>query len=492
MTPIKTIILLVLLALAGNGLKAQTEVPAEKEPPWFKPRMKLITADSIYASHIDVYVREIILEGNRLTRDRIIHRELLFQPGDSLPANKFSRHLEAGRLNLMNTSLFNFVETTVDHTEFPELVITYTFVERWNIWPVPVFELNEPNLNQWLEDPSLSKFNYGIRAVATNLTGRNERIQLQAKMGNVQSFHLLLYTPYINRNQTIGLGFRYGMNRTRERAYATINNERQFLELDESYVSNEYFAAVHTNIRPKLYNNHRIALGYHSYQYSDTLLTLNPRFGPGGKSEFSFFSGSYEFSRDRRDIVAYPLDGYYFKVGIQRKGFGLLSNENMDVTSLEGEVQHYFGLAPRWFTAWSAKAKWSEGSTLSYFDQEGLGYLHSLVRGYESYIIDGHRYLVLKSNLKYELIPQRVIQLGFISSEKFSLIHYALYANIFVDAGFLKDKLFSENNPLSNKWLGGAGLGVDLVTYYDNVLRTEFTMNRHGNAGIFFHMVAPI
>ncbi len=492
MTPIKTIFLLVLLALVWNGLRAQTDDSAGDQPPCFEPRLRLDLADTIFASHVDVHIREIILDGNRLTRDRIIHRELLFQPGDSLPAQKFGRRLEAGRLNLMNTALFNFVETEVDHSGFPDLVVTYSFVERWNIWPVPVFELDEPNLNQWLEDPSFSKFNYGIRAVATNLTGRNERFQLQAKMGNVQSFNLLLYTPYINRDQTIGLGFRYGMNRTRERAYSTVNNERQFLRLDNGYVANEYFVAVHTNIRPKLYNNHRFALGYHYHQYSDTLLTLNPRFGPGGRNEFSFFSASYEFSRDRRDIVAYPLDGFFYKVGVERKGFGLLRDENMDVTSLEAEVQQYIGIAPRWYTAWSAKVKWSEGSTLSYFDQEGLGYLHSLVRGYENYIIDGHRYFVLKSNLKYELIPQQVIQLSFIPSEKFSLIHYALYANFFVDAGFLTDRLFSENNPLSNEWLGGAGFGIDLVTYYDNVLRTEFTMNRHGKGGIFFHMVAPI
>ena len=492
MTPIKTIFFLVLLALAGNGLRAQSNGPAGEQPPWLSPRVRLTTADTIYASHADVYIREIILDGNRLTRDRIIHRELLFQPGDSLPAHKFSRRLEAGRLNLMNTALFNFVETEVDHSGFPDLVVTYHFVERWNIWPVPVFELDEPNLNQWLEDPSLSKFNYGIRAVATNLTGRNERFQLQAKMGNVQSFNLLLYTPYINRKQTIGLGFRYGMNRTRERAYSTMNNERQFLRLNNGYVANEYFVAAHSNIRPKLYNNHRFSLGYHYHQYSDTLLALNPRFGPGGKCEFSFFSASYEFSRDRRDIIAYPLDGFFYKIGIERKGFGLLSDENMDVTSLEGEIQHYTGLAPRWYTAWSARVKWSEGSTLSYFDQEGLGYLHSLVRGYENYIIDGHRYFVFKSNIKYELIPQQVIHLSFIPSEKFSLIHYALYANFFVDAGFLKDRLFSENNPLSNEWLGGAGFGIDLVTYYDNVLRTEFTMNRHGKGGIFCHMIAPI
>ncbi len=492
MTPIKTLLLLVLLTLAGNGLKAQTNEPADVQPPWFKPRVQLVTADTIHASHVEVYVRGIILEGNKLTRDRIIHRELLLQPGDSLPAHKFSKRLEEGRLNLMNTALFNFVETEVDHSGFPYLEVTYSFVERWNIWPVPVFELNEPNINQWLEDPSLSKFNYGIRAVATNLTGRNERIQLQAKLGNVQSFHLLLYTPYINRDQTIGLGIRYGMNRTRERAYATLDNERQFLQLDNGYVANEYFITVHTNIRPRLYNNHLFALGYHYHQYSDTLLTLNPRFGPDGKSEFSFFSASYEFSRDRRDIIAYPLDGYFFKVGIKRKGLGLFRDENMDVTSLEGEVQHYISIAPRWYTAWGAKVKWSEGSTLSYFDQEGLGYVHSMVRGYESYIIDGHRYLVLKSNLKYELIPQKVIELAFIPSEKFSLIHYALYANLFVDAGFLTDKLFSENNPLSNEWLGGTGIGIDMVTYYDNVMRTEFTMNRHGKGGVFFHLIAPI
>ncbi len=455
-------------------------------------KLSITYSDSLFASHSMVHIAAIHFEGNRLTRDRILYRELLFSEGDSIPTDRLIRRIESSRLNLMNTTLFNFVEPQVSFDQYPDVEITYHFVERWNIWPVPVFELDEPNLNLWLEDPSFSKFNYGIRLVATNVTGRNERIQFQAKTGNVQSLALLVYTPYINKAQTIGWGFRYGINRSKKRAYATEDNDRLFIRLSDHFIANEYYVSTHTNIRPKLYNNHRFSIGYHSYNFADTLLTLNPRFGPDGKNRFSYITASYSFRRDLRDIIAYPLKGFFYEVGVSRKGFGLFGDTDMDITTFEATAQHYIPLISRWFLAYGASAKFSEGTTLSYFDQQGIGYIQSLVRGYENYVIDGHQFMVFKSNLKYNILPQRVTEIGFIPSEKFSLIHYAVYANLFVDAGYMRDRHFYENNPLSNTWLGSIGLGLDLVTYYDTIFRAEFSFNRHGKLGVFFHTVAPI
>ncbi len=461
--------------------------------PNIDPDGVLQTAEQHITDHKEatLVIDTILFIGNKLTNDRVIRRELLISPGDTLPAYKLTKKMNNSRSNLMNTGLFNFVTLDADHTDHPKVTITCSFVERWNIWPIPVVELDEPNLNQWLENPSFARFNYGIHLMLVSPTGRNERLRLSAKAGNVQSIDLFLQTPYLGRNQQFRWGLHARMDRTKRRAYDTFDNEQLFLKLDDDYAANEYLLSGHLDIRPGIYNFFRVRLGYHYHHYADTLLLLNPRFTPGGETRFSYLSIGCSFRRDRRDIASYPLRGYMADGSVTRQGLSLLNDETMDITTLSASFRHYMPIGGKWYTAWSVSTKWSEGTTLSYFNKDGLGYTRSLIRGYESYVIDGYKYLILKSNLKYNLLPERVSEIGFIPSEKFSLIHYAVYVNLFVDAGFISDRHQSYNT-LANRWLTGTGIGIDFHTYYDKVLRTEFSVNRQGKAGIFFHLVAPI
>jgi hypothetical protein len=48
------------------------------------------------------------------------------------------------------------------------------------------------------------------------------------------------------------------------------------------------------------------------------------------------------------------------------------------------------------------------------------------------------------------------------------------------------------NNKLGNKFLIGAGTGIDWVTYYDIVIRTECSFNRFGEVNFNMSFVAPI
>jgi hypothetical protein len=49
----------------------------------------------------------------------------------------------------------------------------------------------------------------------------------------------------------------------------------------------------------------------------------------------------------------------------------------------------------------------------------------------------------------------------------------------------------ADGNTLGNALLFGYGAGVDIVTYYDVVVRFEYTFNRRGENGFFLHMGAP-
>ncbi len=497
---LKPVYLLLLITISyatvyGNGLlqpELLTDEP-EMEVGTMKQDGAPVTLAWMNGSSSAHYViQHITLEGNHTTRASTIMREIPFAAGDSLSGDRLATRLVQARLNLMNTGLFNFVETEMQILHSHHVALTFHFVERWNIWPLPVLELEEPNLNQWLDDPSFSALNYGISLRAYNLTGRNESIHLGARAGNVQSLHLRLNTPYFGRGQSVRAELQYSLDRSKRRAYGTKDNEQLIARLADEFISQEYAFSGALRLRPGFYNTHLFSLSFHYHHYADTLLELNPRFGPDGKSSFSFFSAGYTFRHDRRDIIVYPLEGYLVEAGITQNGLGLLSEENMRVTSLFASLRHYAKLADQWYTAWSAYGKWSEGTTLSYFDREGLGFSHSLVRGYEHYVIDGHKFFIFKTNLKYNLLPERVTEISVIPVESLSRIHYALYLNVFTDVGIMDDRHYLSTNNLANRWLAATGIGLDLHTYYDIVLRSEFSLNRHGETGLFFHLSAPI
>ncbi|HPI87455.1 MAG TPA: hypothetical protein PLR01_13860 [Bacteroidales bacterium] len=100
----------------------------------------------------------------------------------------------------------------------------------------------------------------------------------------------------------------------------------------------------------------------------------------------------------------------------------------------------------------------------------------------------------MKNNVKFALIPNREHRFQFIRAEKFARIFYALYLNLFVDAGYgyYSQEFGQTTNDLQNSMLIGYGAGLDFVTYYDVVVRLDFSVNYRNEAGFYLHFRAPI
>ncbi len=467
---------------------AQQGSPADLPTPLPLASLPLTDAGNMQK----VIVSEIILEGNRITRKSIIMREMLFYQGDSLTLNALHRAMAESRENLLNTAFFNFVEMYICLEELPQVRVSIHFVERWYIWPFPILEIGDRNINEWLSNPSAERLNYGFYLVWDNFRGGGDRVDLLLKSGYRQLYTLSYSKPYFNRAKTLGWSLETGISRTREIAFTTIANRQQFVETPDEFIYRNYYISASINYRPGMRNFHSFRLGYEYFAFADTLLALNPSYSPAGRTILGFLSAHWGFKHDFRDLKAYPLKGHYFDVRLSRYGLGLLKNETMGLTTLESSFRRYLEISKRWHFAAGLNAKFSQGRRDVYFRQQGLGFKGDLVRGYEKYVIDGQHFLVFKSNLKYSLIPQRSKRIGFLPGERFGLIHYALYLNLFADAGYIDDRYFYTGNHLNNTLLAGFGLGLDFVTYYDKVFRTELSMNRQGEIGLFFHIIAPI
>jgi outer membrane protein assembly factor BamA len=436
-----------------------------------------------------VTIGSITIKGNKITKDFIITRELEVFSGEQLSQSGLDDKLLKSQQNLMNRSLFNFVTISKNETN-GLLNINVEVVERWYIWPIPLFSFADRNINAWLDSKDFSRLNYGLDIRIENFRGRMEYLNFIIQGGYDKLFAVEWKIPYLTKNQNFGMGMAAGIQLNRLYAYATENNKLVYFDAGNKYAAQQYFGSFDFTFRPKFNFLHTASISYHYARFNDSLLTLNPNF-TYGDTIHNYFKLAYNYKHDFRDYAPYPLKGYYFDVGLEKTGLGIL-DDDVNLWNFHFAFDHYIHVYKHWFFAYNFSLMYSSSGFQPYFLSSGFGFNNMNIRGYELYAIDGQRLGLFKSNVKFEIIPRKEHDISWIKSEKFSKVFYALYANLFFDMGYADDKLYYENNPLTNQFLFGTGLGIDFVTYYDLVFRFEFSINKEGETGFRIGLVAPI
>jgi hemolysin activation/secretion protein len=90
--------------------------------------------------------------------------------------------------------------------------------------------------------------------------------------------------------------------------------------------------------------------------------------------------------------------------------------------------------------------------------------------------------------LRYQLL-NTVINLRFLKFKQFNKIPLALYPNFFADMGYVHNRYSQENkSKLANRILAGTGIGLDIVTYYNLVVKFSYAMNDLKQKGFIFNI----
>jgi outer membrane protein assembly factor BamA len=432
----------------------------------------------------------ITIIGNKITKERIILRELTFHPNDSLDTIQMQSIFKRSEENLYNTSLFNSVHITwLEENDKMNVFILVT--ERWYIFPLPIFEIAERNFNVWWQTKDFSRIVYGGILNWNNFRGRNEQLGITLRLGYTQRISLYYSIPFINKQQKAGLTFGFAYSRNHQSSVKTVENNIIYYKNEVLFSKKEVGGSVAYTYRNNLYKTHIVETGYKYSEVLDTVVALNNDYFTPGSSKMKYGVLRYFFKSDHRDIAVYPLKGYYYDLEVTKNGFGFLKDD-IDITYVSVHLKNFWPLTKRFNFGTGVSGKITGGSKVPYYMSKALGYGREFLRGYEYYVIDGQDYFLLKSNLKFILIPQKEIHAGFIPFNKFSTIPYAFYFNLYGDLGYVKDELYSENNPLNNTWQYGYGAGIDFVTYYDLVFRFEYSINKLGETGFFLHFTSPI
>lgn len=439
----------------------------------------------------NVTISSLTFEGNKITKERILLREMTFKEGQSIPREGVDYHLNRSKGNIWNLELFNYVEIDTCWFGRDELGVVVRITERWYVWPVPFVEFADRNFSEWLETMRWDRLDYGTLVKWSNFRGRREQLTFHLRFGYNNQYELRYEIPYLDKKQKWGIEFQGGYRQGHEVAYATVNNKRVFYKNPNRYIRKESFATITPRWRPNLYNVHKLEIGYTHYWILDSVAKLQPEFFGAGENLVKYFSLEYKVKREVTDYSDYPLKGYRFDLSLRKDGFRILDSP-VDIWSLEVEFAKYWQLHKRWFFAHGQKIKLSSTNGQAYSLQQGLGYENDFVRGYEHYVIDGQHYGLLKTSLRWALLPFRKVKLNFLKSNKFNTLPLALYINLNFDTGYVIDNQFNQGNPLAGSLLLGGGLGFDIVTFYDISWRAEYSMNKNLEHGFFLHFTKHI
>jgi outer membrane protein assembly factor BamA len=432
-------------------------------------------------------VSGIAYEGNEKTKERVLQRELTFDIGDSLGADELYVRLERSRENLLNLGLFSSVGLLPTFLGPTEVFITVTLTERWFWWPSPILRLADPNFNTWWLTKDLRRINVGGYLFRYNMRGLNETLYAKVQLGYSREFGLNYKVPFFDRGQHWGaeLGGFYGEQD--EITVGTVDNKRVFMRTPGENIIDLWKVQAKVSLRPDHDLRHSWRASWNQAHVRDTVAAAIPGLFRRPQSVYRLSQLGLHAHLGPARLAHLPLSGLFADLLVDRYGLG---GTGPDLTTLRGSVQRSWKAGQRWSYGANISGKASLGGGTPYYVQEGLGY-DEYVRGYEYYVIDGQHYGLAKFNVLFALVRPAHYRVEPIPFEAFRNVYVAVYLNAFTDVAYVRDNINGENNFLSDRLLRGSGLGLDLVTSYDQVLRVEGAVNHLGETGLYLHFSQP-
>jgi len=438
-------------------------------------------------------ISNITITGNKVTKNDIIMREMSFFKTNHLTKYELEQKIKESKQNLVNLRLFNFI--TIHYLiKNKEVKITIDVTERWYFWPYPILEISERNFNSWWSEfrssnySDFSRLNYGLFLNWENFRGRNQLVKFKIRKGFKEHYLLYYQLPYLNKKKTIGINTNIQLFRRKKTFYKTVNHSLIYYTNDHKFTTKDYEFNAELLYRKGLHKTHSLKFKYFITDVDTEIIALNTNYLNNGSDSYgSYVKLTYEFANENRDYIEYPLNGYYLRLEGNKY---IKSMSPVDHFEIIAQAEKHIELKNRLFLGSGLKGKWSSYAYQPYFSQKGFGF-EDYVRGYEYYVIDGQDFWLSKTALKYALIQKTNFDIPYVKMKQFNKSHYSLYAGLFSDIGYINDNQTNQENPLSNSLLFGYGISIDYVTYYDKLIRIEFSTNHLGEKGVFLHFSNP-
>lgn len=424
-------------------------------------------------------IGQILITGNKRTKDYIIERELPFKSGDSIQLPELVKQFETARQQLVNTRLFIEAIVSLKSVRGYFVDIAIDVKERWYVFPIPYVKPIDRNLSEWAKQGyGTERLNYGFKFTHYNISGRNDKLRLWLITGYSKQLQFQYDQPYADKTLKHGykLSFLYSANK--EFNYATINNQQQFT--DSLKGIKRWYGSVEYNYRPALKTFHTLRLGFTHLAIDKNVLGINPKYYKDGVNNIDIPEIGYTLRHFDVDYQPYPLKGWMGEISVLKQGI----HSYTEMWQFGAKYTKASDLGKNWSFSWETKGVLRLPFDQPYYNSQMFGYQDMYLRGLEKYVVDGVAGAMSKQTIRKELIRFNIPT--FISSGAHARIPFRVYAKAFADAGYVYNKAMPQNS-LTNKMMYSTGFGVDFVTFYDFVFRFDYSFNQLGQNGLFLH-----
>jgi outer membrane protein assembly factor BamA len=277
---------------------------------------------------------------------------------------------------------------------------------------------------------------------------------------------------------SVNLGLALGKNR--EVNYMTLGNKPVPLKDEDRFLRSYFSWFAEVSYRPAIKTKHTFGIGYSYDDFADTIFKLNPLFSLRNRA-LRIPELSYRMSFFDVDFIPYPTKGYIADIQVRRKGL----NTPINLWQLSAKGSGLWPINRNYFIHLSAVGMLKLPFRQPYYTMGLIGHEDQFLQGYEYYVIDGVAGGYAKAgltrkivNTQFSIAPKRI--------KRLHNIPLRIYAKTFVNAGYIYNEQPGENE-LTNKMLYSAGLGLDIVTFTDFVIKLEWSFNRLGENGLYLH-----
>jgi outer membrane protein assembly factor BamA len=476
------------LTLNAEGLTANGHRSSVNDTiPFSKPDTLPSGVIVIPPSQGRIYiVGNIFIHGNRVTKSFIISRELPFKSGDSLTLQQLTDYFVSARENLINTRLFNEVTVSLKGFQGYNADISIDVKERWYIFPLPYVRPVDRNFTAWAQQGySLSRFDYGLKYSQYNFTGRNDYLRVWFITGYSKEIELAYDRTNTGKNMIHGFGGGFLISGQQEIDVITTNNQQVFVNRDSiqnagKYLQTQLTFSLRYYYRPAIRTKHFFRLGFNQIKIDSTVLVMNPNYFLNNRLSLVFPELFYNLNYNDIDYVPYPTRGVLFETSIFQRGV----TPDMNMTQLIARSNEAFSFAPKMYFVSQNFGLLRLPFKQPFYNQSLLGYGDYYMRGLEKYVVDGVGLLLDRNTVMRELAH---FNIPFLPNTAHDHIPFRIYVKTYVDLGYVYNQ-YNNLNSLQNTMLYTYGAGFDIVTFYDLVLRFEYSINQLGEKGLFFHI----
>jgi hypothetical protein len=472
-------ILFFLTILNFSAITGYTQL-IEKAPP-SPVAVTAPPADSVNAL---VTISDIVITGFKKTRSYIIEREVPFKKGEYFLYSNLQSKLGLCKQQLINTTLFVDVDVKAVSLDSSHVFIFIDVKERWYLFPIPYFRIVSRNFNTWWveEKHDLNRVEYGLKFMQNNVSGRNDHLNVWFVGGYTQQFSVRYDNPNIDNKLKSGINIGFGTKRNRELNYGMDSirpNKIGFLKLDNRFLINQSYVDLAYTYRPAIRTRHTIRASYVNTGIDNAVLKLNPSYFSSSATRLKYSDLSYNIYYTSLDYIPYPLKGFSGDATVYKR-FG----KNADFWQLSGRGNYNIKLFPNSYVQLQATGLIRWPFNQPYFSNGLMGATDFYMRGLEYYVIEGVAGGVGRATIKNEIVSFNIKNP--VSSKTHDKIPFRVFLKAYGDLGYSYTPNYGISR-LNNKLLRTWGAGIDIVTFYDVVLRFEYSFNQLGDQGMFFH-----